>query len=42
MNLIVNILMDIINIGLEKVGLYYSSYRGIVADNEDPFTLEQG
>lgn len=31
-----NLLNDISRYGLEKMGLYYSTYRGWVADNNDP------
>lgn len=33
---IIKLLSDISLYGLEKLGLYYSQYRGWVADNEDP------
>jgi hypothetical protein len=36
MNPVVNILSDIVTYGLEKVGLYYSKYRGFVYDRNDP------
>lgn len=36
MNQIVRFLDDILKWGLEKVGLYYSKYRGFVFDREDP------
>ena len=36
MNPLVKMLNDITTYGLEKVGLFYSSYRGYVYDREDP------
>ena len=36
MNPIVKFLIDMIDTGLEKFGLFYSKYRAFVVDNEDP------
>src|SRR5690348_4529424 len=33
---IIRFLHDLSLYGLEKMGLYYSQYRGFVADNQDP------
>lgn len=34
--ILVELFENIIELGLEKIGLYYSSYRGFVADRNDP------
>lgn len=39
MKLLFNWIEDITTYGLEKIGLYYSRYRGWVVDNEDPLNL---
>lgn len=39
MNEVIRFFNDIITLGLEKVGLFYSSYRGYVVDVDDPKKL---
>lgn len=41
MNPVVEFLKDIIYVGLEKFGRYYSTYRAFVADNDDPQKLQK-
>lgn len=36
MSVVLKIINNIITLGLEKYGRYYSSYRGFVFDNQDP------
>jgi hypothetical protein len=39
MNPVIKILEDLLTLGLEKFGLYYSQYRGYVQSNTDPLNL---
>lgn len=41
MNELVSIITEIITRGLEKFGVYYSVYRGVVVENEDPDHLNR-
>lgn len=41
MNPIIKILEDLLTLGLEKFGLYYSNYRGYVQSNADPKNLSR-
>lgn len=36
MEIIIRFIKDLTTYGLEKIGRYYSTYRGFVADNNDP------
>lgn len=40
-NPIISVIKDILYYGLETFGRYYSCYRGLVVDNEDPLGLQR-
>ena len=41
MNKVIQLILDIVTYGLERVGRYYSCYRAFVIDNEDPEGLSR-
>lgn len=41
MQILIDFIKDLTTYGLEKIGWYYSVYRGYVADNQDPKNLNR-